>query len=260
MRRRSLALLIAILLVTVSNTDAGEWVTFKSYKKSADFMLKGLITKPEGSGPFPAIVMLHGGSGIDGIGKNTYEKWAQRFADWGYVSLMVDSFGPRGKSTIIHSPTEVDPNERAQDAHDAKTYLIGLPFVKKDQVSVIGWSHGGWSVLRAIDDDIHTVNRGDPFKCAIAFYPYCDVELGIFNSPLLVLIGELDDWCPAEMCQLPTVKPKNDVVLKVYPQAHHVFDYEGIDTTSVGHRLLYDPAAANDAIKQVKSFLNKYAE
>ncbi len=260
MRRRSFAILIAILLLTVSSTHAGEWVTFKSYQKSDDFMLKGLLTKPEGRGPFPAMVVLHAASGIEGSGKQTYEKWTQRFAGWGYVSLLVDSFGPRGKSTIIHSPLEVDPNERAQDAHDAKTYLTGLPFVKKNKVAVIGWSHGGWSVLRAIDDDISTVNKGDPFTSAIAFYPFCDVDLGTFNSPLLLLTGGLDDWCPAVMCQLPTEKTRYEVILKVYPEAHHAFDFEGIDTTVIRHRLLYNSAAANDAINQIRSFLTKYME
>ena len=262
MRRRGFFLLIAIFLFTVSYTYAGEWVYFKSYKRSADFMLKGLLTKPVGSGQFPAIVMLHGAIGIEGLGKKTFEKWTQRFAEWGYVSLLVDSFGPRGKSNVQDHPLMVDPNERAQDAHDAKTYLIGLPFVKKDQVAVIGWSHGGWSVLRAIDDDIHTVNRGEPFKSAIAFYPYCDVDLGIFNSPLLVLTGELDDWCPAEMCKLPTEKTRFEVILKVYPEAYHGFDFEGIDTTVTArrHRLLYNAAAANDAIEQIRIFLAKYTK
>jgi dienelactone hydrolase len=49
-----------------------------------------------------------------------------------------------------------------------------------------------------------------------------------------------------------------EVVLKVYPDSHHGFDAEGADLYIAGHRILYNPAAANDAIIQVKEFLTKH--
>jgi dienelactone hydrolase len=54
--------------------------------------LTGKLTKPQGDGPFPAVVLMHG---CTGIGKHQ-EDWAARFASWGYVALQVDSLGPRG--------------------------------------------------------------------------------------------------------------------------------------------------------------------
>ena len=53
---------------------------------------------------------------------------------------------------------------------------------------------------------------------------------------------------------------QHEVILKVYPGAYHLFDYEGMNETDDGHRLLYDKAAAADAIIQVKNFLSKHMQ
>lgn len=259
---KKIIIILCALMVCISiaaPSSAGEWVTFKSVSKSASFELKGILTKPTGQGPFPAIVMLHGASGIKGQGKYL-DIWAQRLAGWGYVSLLVDSFGPRGESDIAGNPLAIPTKMRAQDAYDAKFYLNGLSFVKQNQIAIMGWSHGGWSIFSATSKYIHLENRGDLFRLAIAFYPYCDSSLGSLNTPILILAGELDDWCPAKLCQskMPSGKSKHETILKIYPGATHCFDWEGIDDTKQGHRRLYNPTATDDAIKQVKSFLIKY--
>jgi dienelactone hydrolase len=99
----------------------------------------------------------------------------------------------------------------------------------------------------------------DQFKAAIAIYPWCEIST-FPNVPLLVLIGESDDWAPAIRCSryLKSVSTEHEVILKVYPGAYHDFDWEGTDEIYEGHRLLYDPIAAKDAIVQVKSFLAKH--
>lgn len=258
---------LLVFSVTVSFAYAGDWVAFKGSTKSGDdFMLKGILNKPEGQGPFPAVVMLHGCSGIE-ENKQYLDIWAQRLASWGYVSLMVDSFGPRGESNICATDRIflIPLHVRAQDAYDAKSYLSELPFVNRNQIAIMGWSHGGWAALFAIDETTYIdyiENRGDPFRLAIAFYPYCNIVLRNLNAPLLILIGELDDWTPAFMCQLnmPSGKTTHEMILKVYPQAYHCFDFEGIDTSKEGHRLLYNPMAANDAVEDVKNFLTRYVK
>lgn len=266
MKRKVSVIVFIILIITLINSNAdtthklsGESVSFKSVSKSASFELEGVLTKPTGEGPYPAIVMLHGAGGIKGVEKR-YDAWIKRFSDWGYVSLLVDSFGPRGVSSIAAKPSTIAPNTRAQDAYDAKFYLNGLSFVNQNQIAIMGWSHGGWSLFRAADDLLHIKNRGKLFRLAIAFYPYCDFSLEDLNTPTLILTGELDDWCPAKLCQsrMPTGKSKHEIVLKIYPEAHHCFDWEGVDEIKVGHRLLYNSTAAVDSIKQVKNFLHKY--
>ena len=262
MRAKKFMNFLIIFSLMISSGYAEDWVTFKGNSKTvADSSLKGILYKPEGKGLFPAVVMLHGCSGIEGI-KKPLETWAQRLNSWGYVTLMVDSLGPRGESEICGDlrPFVIPPNVRAQDAHDAKSYLSTLDFVDPQKIALIGWSHGGWTVPFAIDKTLFIQNRGHPFRSAIAFYPYCSTPLLGFDSPLLILIGELDDWCPAAMCQMrmPSEKMTPEIILKIYPEATHCFDFEGIDLTKEGHRLIYNPEAAKDAIERVRTFLATY--
>jgi dienelactone hydrolase len=172
---------------------------------------------------------------------------------------MVNSFGPRGKTNIC-APGQgqiIQPARRAKDAHGAKLYLESLPFVDPNRIAVMGWSHGGMSTLEAV-----TINEpsSSPFQAAIAFYPRC-TPLYIVNTPLLVLIGEKDDWTPANLCQF-YIKPKKgwpEIILKVYPDAYHAFDMPFSLNYYMGHMVGRNSSAALDSYERVRAFLEKYS-
>jgi dienelactone hydrolase len=255
---RQIFIVVILVIVTSTSVIAADIVTFKGTDITAagtPLMLTGKLTKPQGNGPFPAVVLLHG---CGGFRADRDDLWAERFANWGYVALQVDSLGPRGLSSVCEdSPLSLVDliHHRIKDAYDAKTYLIGLPFVDRNRVGVMGWSHGGWTTISVVDQ-----KRDDSFRSAIAFYPYCDRMLFDFNAPLLILIGEKDDWTPANLCfmRMRSGQTGHEVILKIYPDSHHGFDGEELDTSVAGHRLLYNPVAAADAIIQVKAFLAKH--
>jgi dienelactone hydrolase len=254
-----IALFFVIGIVTPA--AAAYNVTFNGVTTTAGgnlLMLKGKLTKPQGEGRFPAVVQLHGCGGISPWN----DMWAERLKEWGYVTLAVDSFGPRRVSGTCGDAFRVAPDMRAKDAHVAKSYLAGLTFVDSDRIAVMGMSHGGVTTLFAAQNPWHAENkqRSDPFRAAVAIYPYCFNILSRCDAPSLNLIGELDDWCPAELCQSMkkmwmTGDTQHEVILKVYPGAHHCFDFQGINMTISGHRLQYDKVATADAIIQVKNFL-----
>ena len=259
------------MLGTVTAVTAADDVTFKGTTKTdgGDFvLLKGKLTKPQADGPFPAVVLLHGCSGI----QKSQDDWASRLATWGYVSLQVDSFNPRGTSDICGNSRRVPFEIRTQDAIDAKSFLCTLPFVNSNKIAIIGWSHGGVTTLTSVsfsnyffwagrDKTNHFPKQEAPFRAAIAFYPYCMAQLEDSNAPLLILIGELDTWSPVSQCQayMPSGKSTHEVILKIYPGAHHGFDWEGVDLVKLHqHRILSNPEALADSIIQVKEFLAKY--
>ena len=243
-------ILIAVLLVIVTAATgvASELVTFKG---SDQENLTGKLTKPEGNGPFAGLILLHGFNFMD----KYFDLWAERTTGWGYVALQMDSFGPRGQSGLSDPPSQ-----RAQDICYAKSYLSGLPFVDPKRIGVIGWSQRGSSTLAALCTGFSLRQGEDPLRAVVTFYPYCFRSLGGLDFPLLILIGELDDWCPAAICRerMPRKKTHHEVILKVYPGAYHCFDAEGASMNYMGHRLQYDPAAAADAVIQVRAFLAKH--
>lgn len=98
--------LAAIWLFSLSQTALGsDLISFPSLDGSltggAPTELRGLLIKPEGSGPFPAVVTLHGCGGLFDKQGNLVareEAWGQLLTSNGYVVLFPDSFGPRGVS------------------------------------------------------------------------------------------------------------------------------------------------------------------
>ena len=134
-----------------------------------------------------------------------------------------------------------------------------LPFVDKQKIGLIGWSHGGSAAFYAVDDLTPIEKRKNPFQSAVSFYPYC-FSIYNLNAPLLILTGEKDDWCPSSICKtLLTAKNSQfEITLKIYENASHCFYWEGLDIVYQGHILKYDPEAAKDAVSQVQNFLSKY--
>jgi len=109
-------------------------------------------------------------------------------------------------------------------------------------------------------DDVTTIkNRAVPFKAVVAFYPYCN-PIDKLNASLLVLIGKKDNWYPAERCEklLASERARHEITLKVYENADHCFDWEGVNMIYLGHRLKYNHEAAEDAISQIQHFLSKH--
>ncbi len=243
-------IVIAVLLVatTVTGVTAADMVTFKGDDKEA---VTGKLTKPEGKGPFPAVILLHG---LDEMDKH-YDAWAERLASWGYVTLQMDDFGPRGKSSLSDPPSK-----RAKDICSAKSYLAGLTYVDPKRVGAVGWSRRGSSTLAALCTRFSSSQKEYPLRAVVAFYPYCFRSLANLEFPLLILIGELDDLSPVATCRerMPKKKTRHEVILKVYPGAYHGFDEEGVNTEYMEHRIQCNPAAAADSIVQVKAFLSKH--
>ena len=96
MSKQGIVALLAGLLLTGSSAAALESapsiVELESPLVRAP-PLQGLLRRPAGAGPFPAIVLLHS---CNGNWQRLDERWGKQIAPWGYVTLTVDSFGPRG--------------------------------------------------------------------------------------------------------------------------------------------------------------------
>ncbi len=236
----------------------------ETIKPEPGILLNGRLTKPKGDGPFPAVVLLHGCNGLS----PWYATWASRLKKWGYVTLRVDSFKPRGFTSVCEEQWKISVDiQRPYDASGALEYLRGLPYVDPDQIAIIGWSHGGSATLASVDRSrVQTLGLGDSqFRAAIAFYPGCDWHgfAGDFYAPVLVLIGEKDDWASAEACA--AIKAQSPfgaepIELKIYPGAYHGFDGSNPGSSYLGHWLQGDAKAARDARERVQAFLAKYLQ
>ena len=80
-------------------------VELESPLSSGPQPLQGYLRLPDGPGPSPAVVLLHG---CGGNWRGIDERWGKRLAAWGYVTLTVDRFGTRGIRKRLHEQPPPD--------------------------------------------------------------------------------------------------------------------------------------------------------
>ena len=249
------------------------------------------VARPAGDGPFPAVVILHDCSGLGARSSGAPARWSHQLVARGYVTIVPDSFTTRGHPDGVctdgrPSRGEVAPARRALDAYAALAHARALPFVDGRRVGLMGGSHGGSSILAALaagDDPGDPVARAqrDGFAAAVALYPGCRARYGGWRpdadgayrpvAPLLILIGERDDWTPAAPCEAlvrSTRGGPHPAEIVVYPGARHSFDSDRpvryvatrVNMNAPGGRGATtggDPRAWADSIRRVTEFFDR---
>lgn len=274
--RRMMGGVLAALILSGCATH----VSFPNVSPTAPVSVPAMLYRPSGTGPFPAIVLLHGCEGITAAQR----AWARWFQERGYVALVVDSWGPRGLTEICSKEApEIDRFWRFDDAMGALFYLQSLGYVEPARIGAIGWSHGGVYAMAVVNGPSleRAVKRGltlpsPGFAAAVGIYPggcFSLVEERVVK-PLLVLIGEADDWTLAAECvqMVNAMRARGaDASIVTYPGAYHHFDVEGqrlqvlpnVENRNrpggcCGARVGYNPAAATDARRRVEEFFGRH--
>jgi dienelactone hydrolase len=241
--------------------------------------ISATVTRPTGTGPFPAVVILHGCGGLS----PQLERWSRWFAERGYVGMVVDSFGPRKVKgdCAPESPDDIPVTARLDDAIGALRWLQAQPDVRKDRIGAIGFSQGGVFAMSVVNGPslqraaARGVTAEPGFAAGIGVYPGGCKSLipQLAVKPLLVLIGAADDWTPPSFCQqmVDSMKSRGaNAAIVLYPGAYHYFDvedqkreyldYVGNDTKPGGRgaTVSYQAEAAAAAFRDVERFFGQH--
>lgn len=216
--------------------------------------VSGILKKPKGKGPFPAVVLLHTCGGLQ---PHVTHDWPEFLNGLGYVTLTVDSFGPRGLGSC---PNRLQKNRRQvmKDAYGALNHLAAQRYVKANKVAVMGFSWGAVGINDFVKASMKSRSKPE-FAAGISFYGYCTLLRSAkkYLYPLMQIIGEKDirfvDACRSLDNVLATVH--------ILPGAYHAFDaspHKGLRKDSVGNPMLYSAEATAKSKELVKAYLAKH--
>ena len=253
--------ILAVLLPAFGQSRAHAEGHSVAVTSPAPATLTAELYTPRGAGPFPTVILMHG---CGGIGANV-KAWAIWLRHEGYAAFMLDSFGGRGLTRLCADTSQLLPRVRAEDVFAAAAYLKTLAQVDAGRIAVIGYSHGGSTLLAAAStEDQH---RDVSIRAFILFYPGCLGHKQLpGTTPILMLLGAKDDWVSTPTCEAlakSAASAGRSVTAVVYPNARHHFDGAELRKLTIvadarggrGATMDYDPRAHEDAEKQLRAFL-----
>ena len=235
--------LVRALTVTTAVTGlalsahAQERVGFASLDRPVQVV--GFLFEASGAAKAPAVVMLHGCGGPynkAGALSQRSTDYARLLNEHGMHALVLDSLTPRGERELCTQrlgQRKVTQANRRLDALAAIDWLAQRERVDAQRIGLLGWSNGGSTVLATINA---VRQPGDAQGAqlatfAVAFYPGCEADLkrGFSTDvPLLMLVGEADDWTPAAPCHaLARSGGGRAAQIEGYAGAYHGFDSTG---------------------------------
>ena len=260
---KKLILIISIALFSCfNNVFAASDYTFDPKHQSHSLYV------PEGKGPFPAILMLHASTGV----QNVNHDWAARLKDHGYVVYVIDSFKPRGWVNRSSVGWDMATNAQLADVTPAYRYLSHLPNVDPSHIGLLGFSMGGFDVLRVmatpkfIPEEFQMI----PFMAAASFYGVChrlSPETRL-KGPTSIFIGSDDDRATTEDCKQLVKHSGGDhksITMHVYQNALHGFDNfefppskDVIDERGEQYHIGYNEQARQASLVDLPKFFDRY--
>lgn len=241
-----------------------------------------VLLKPNGSGPFPAIVLHHQCVGLHttkGTPNRSMGTWALTAVHHGFVVLLIDSLGPRNVDFVCLGPKKgVNFPRGVRDAMQAADHLRTLSFVDKRRIAHVGFSWGAMVVLLGSNSNWRSVLPGsEGFTAAVAVYPGCftitpksspsfEIVQNRIDRPVLVLMGDKDVQTPSDECvkKLQSAKDAGaPVEWYVFRNATHCWDCKHLDGASAqnfrGMNVTYrfDPGATQETQRRIFEFLER---
>ncbi|PXX10953.1 dienelactone hydrolase family protein [Mycolicibacterium moriokaense] len=216
--------------------------------------LRGYLAKPAGTGPWPAVVMIHEIFGLDDVMRGH----ADRLAGLGYLTLAVDLFsaGSTARCLVSTMTAMIRGHGRAfADICAARDYLAG----SRDcagKIGVIGFCMGGGFAL---------LSAGDGYAAAAVNYGQLPRQLDETLAgacPIVASYGGRDPSLRGAAGRLDAALEEAGVIhdVKEYPAASHAF----LNDTETGPRLLRpllrvagigpEPESAKDAWDRIERF------
>lgn len=205
----------------------------------------GALEVPDNSGPHPAVILLYGSSGW----RPEYVEIARRFADAGFLALVLDYYAGTGGAPIGSEEKLRKWESWRESVRGASRYLLSLPGVTDEGIALVGYSRGAFLAV--------SVAASIPEVRGVVDYfggggggtlPLQEEVVGL--PPLLILHGEEDGVVPvsfAHALQAAVLDAGGEAEMHLFPGQDHAFNATWSGT--------YAPEAADEAWRLTLAFL-----
>lgn len=150
-------------------------VKYISYSARDGRKIYAYVTVPKGKGPFPAVVLPHGGPWVrDTV---VFDEWSQMLASQGYIVIQPNYRGSTGYG--LQHWTAGDKNwglKMQDDLDDAAKFLVNAGLATDGKLAMFGWSYGGYAAFAG------SMRENNIYNCTIAGAGVAD--LGEINATL----------------------------------------------------------------------------
>jgi carboxymethylenebutenolidase len=216
--------------------------------------LSGYLTRPKGDDKRPAVIVIHGWTGIDDHIRDV----GRRLAKAGYVALVPDLLSRSG-GTGAFSSGEAATKELyrlgdemfTKDLSGAVNYLNGQNFVRANKIGVIGFCWGGGKALLF-------TTRSKDLAASVIYYgsnPPNLEDVKNITAPVLGQYGGADERITSAVPKLADAMKQygKSFEYNVYPGAPHSFN---TDTSPSSYR----EEAAKEAWDRTLGFFKKHLQ
>jgi len=149
-------------------------VEYITYAARDGRKISGYVTVPKGEGPFPLVVMPHGGPYVSET-VDRFDEWSQMLANNGYMVLQPQYRGSQKYGLEFYKSAFIEGSEAGRamqdDKDDGALYLAEQGRVDPNRIAMFGWSYGGYAALIA-------ASREDQiYQCVIAGAAVTDPDM-----------------------------------------------------------------------------------
>jgi len=264
--RLRLAGLVLTACVGLLAQTPGTVIKFPSLDKKHD--VSGTLYLPgQGTAPCPALVVVHGTSGINQVGAFYREPVLHA----GIAYFEVDF-----KTGVFTSPMDrPEPDVFVPMGFAALKELRKTPGIDPRRIGIMGFSMGGHLTVNTAFEANRKAWMGadEGFKTHVAFFPVCRgfvsrSDLKMTGAPMIILYGTEDCYGEGkyvpEFQKLLKGKAGFDATVVAYPGAGHDFNRNGPpvryrDPAAIDQKglMIYDAKAADDSLARVLDFLQQ---
>ena len=148
-----------------------EYITYKA-RDGRD--ITGYVTIPKGDGPFPLVVMPHGGPFVAET-VDRFDEWGQLLASNGYMVLQPQYRGSKKYGLEFYKSAFINGSEAGRamqdDKDDGALYLAEQGLADPNRMAMFGWSYGGYAALVAAS------RKDQIYQCVIAGAAVTDMDM-----------------------------------------------------------------------------------